>query len=638
MSYEERISSELEQEGITGEELEHLVSCFSFIDVNQNGNIDKGEMGNLLDKCGKPQPSFKIRDLYKEFDVDNNNVITPSEFAKIYQSVTKNDVAKNFKKTVAAKSGIVAKGGLSEASAEGTQHSYSQEECLAFTNWIMKHLKEDPDCGNQVKGMNPDDLFKKLGDGIVLCKLINHSQPDTIDERTINKKNLNVYRKQENLNLAVNSASAIGCSIVNIGGQDIADGRPHIVLGLLWQVIRIGLFAKIDLAHCPDLFALAHDGETLEDLQNLSPEELLLRWVNYHLANSEGYQEAAKGKKITNFSGDIKDSVAYAYLLEQIQPVDEELKQYELDPAINGKSDASPSNPSDRAESVLKSADRLGCREFVTAKDICRGHAKLNLAFVANLFNTHPALKKVEIEEEIVDETREEKTFRNWMNSLGVSPRVNKLDRDVQDGLVLLKLYGYIKEDTVNWDKVNKPPYPKMGSTMKKLENCNYALTCAKDLKFKIIGIGGEDINTGNKNLILAVVWQIMRAYTLKILERLSDDGKAASDPEIVGWVNQTLSEHDKSTQIRSFKDSSIATSHVVIDLIDAISPGSINYDMVTPGESEEEKMLNARYALSMARKIGSRIYALPEDLVEVNAKMVLTVFACLMGTGMNKT
>lgn len=32
-----------------------------------------------------------------------------------------------------------------------------------------------------------------------------------------------------------------------------------------------------------------------------------------------------------------------------------------------------------------------------------------------------------------------------------------------------------------------------------------------------------------------------------------------------------------------------------------------------------------------MARKIGSRIYALPEDIVEVKHKMVMTVFACLM-------
>ena len=43
-----------------------------------------------------------------------------------------------------------------------------------------------------------------------------------------------------------------------------------------------------------------------------------------------------------------------------------------------------------------------------------------------------------------------------------------------------------------------------------------------------------------------------------------------------------------------------------------------------------QEMMLNAKYALSMARKIGAHTYALPEDLVEVKPKMVLTVFACL--------
>ncbi len=32
-----------------------------------------------------------------------------------------------------------------------------------------------------------------------------------------------------------------------------------------------------------------------------------------------------------------------------------------------------------------------------------------------------------------------------------------------------------------------------------------------------------------------------------------------------------------------------------------------------------------------MARKIGARVYALPEDIVEVKSKMVMTIFACLM-------
>ena len=41
--------------------------------------------------------------------------------------------------------------------------------------------------------------------------------------------------------------------------------------------------------------------------------------------------------------------------------------------------------------------------------------------------------------------------------------------------------------------------------------------------------------------------------------------------------------------------------------------------------------MDNARYAVSIARKIGARVFALPEDIVEVKQKMVMTIFATLM-------
>lgn len=44
-----------------------------------------------------------------------------------------------------------------------------------------------------------------------------------------------------------------------------------------------------------------------------------------------------------------------------------------------------------------------------------------------------------------------------------------------------------------------------------------------------------------------------------------------------------------------------------------------------------QDNVANAKYAISMARKIGARIYALPEDITEVKPKMIMTVFACLM-------
>lgn len=52
-------------------------------------------------------------------------------------------------------------------------------------------------------------------------------------------KNLTLYTKLENLTLALNSARSIGCNIVNIDANDLLVGKPHLVLGLLWQIIRV---------------------------------------------------------------------------------------------------------------------------------------------------------------------------------------------------------------------------------------------------------------------------------------------------------------------------------------------------------------------------------------------------------------
>jgi len=73
----------------------------------------------------------------------------------------------------------------------------------------------------------------------LFSKMVNRSQPGTIDERALNRGKLNIYKIHENLTLALNSAQAIGCNIVNIGPEDLQTGKPHLVLGLLWQIIRV---------------------------------------------------------------------------------------------------------------------------------------------------------------------------------------------------------------------------------------------------------------------------------------------------------------------------------------------------------------------------------------------------------------
>ncbi len=42
---------------------------------------------------------------------------------------------------------------------------------------------------------------------------------------------------------------------------------------------------------------------------------------------------------------------------------------------------------------MLNQAHKIQCRKFVRPKDVVKGNQRLNLAFVAHLFNTYPALK-----------------------------------------------------------------------------------------------------------------------------------------------------------------------------------------------------------------------------------------------------
>ena len=124
-------------------------------------------------------------------------------------------------------------------------------------------------------------------------------------------------------------------------------------------------------------------------------------------------------------------------------------------------------------------------------KDVVNGHEKLNLAFVANLFNNHPSLDEPD-QDQVVDvdeETREEKMFRNWINSLGVAPQVNYLYSDLSNGLIILQLEDTITPGVVDWDRrvVTKEKLSKIRAKrfQETLANCNYAAEVARKLEFE---------------------------------------------------------------------------------------------------------------------------------------------------------
>ena len=84
-----------------------------------------------------------------------------------------------------------------------------------------------------------------------------------------------------------------------------------------------------------------------------------------------------------------------------------------------------------------------------------------------------------------------------------------------------------------------------------------------------------------------------MRAYTLSILTKLADSGNPIVEKEIIQWVNTKLEGASKKSNIRSFQDPTLKNAIAVIDLVDAIKPGTINYDLVRNGDDEEDVSVN---------------------------------------------
>lgn len=431
---------------------------------------------------------------------------------------------------------------------------------------------------------------------------------------------LNTFQMTENNNLVINSAKAIGCSVVNIGSQDLIEGREHLVLGLVWQIIKVGLLAKVNLQLHPELYRLLGPNESLEDLLKLPADELLLRWFNYHL------RQAGWHREVSNFSSDIRDSENYTVLMNQLCP---------------GECSREALNESDlsrRAEMVLNSAGRIGCRKYISVKAIVSGNPKLNLAFVANLFNNHPGLAPL-TEEELasLDEglfaskgDREARAFALWMNSLGVTPFVNSIYDDLRDGRVLLQVFDRVRPGSVVWKRVNqKLPLIRF----KCIENTNYVIELGKQWNFSLVGIQGADITDGSKTLTLALVWQLMREHIIETLKKLSaaDGSRTIADADIIEWANELVESSGRETRMASFRDPLLRSGHFLIDLLNGMKKSVVNYELVTLGESEDEAKLNAKYAISIARKLGATIFLLPEDIVEVKPKMIMTFVGTLM-------
>lgn len=625
-------------------ELFEIIEDFRGIDLEDNGAVEKKDVINAVSKKGK-YTYDETRETLKEVDVDASGKVELDDYVQLISKLK--DVKSGSSLAVPTQSNIPASPKSPKTShapvptanlahktyiggkTSGTTHTINDEERTEFTRHINSVLAGDPDIGGRLPfDTETFQIFDECRDGLVLSKLINDSVPDTIDTRVLNltnakRKTLNNFQMNENANIVINSAKAIGCVVVNVHTEDIIDGKEHLILGLIWQIIRRGLLSKVDIKYHPELYRLLEDDETLEQFLRLPPEQILLRWFNYHLKN------AKSSRRVANFSGDVSDAECYTILLNQLQPEYCDLAPLQISDHLQ------------RATKVLDYSEKIGCRKYLTPTSLVAGNPRLNLAFVAHLFNTYPGLdpieedEKPEIEEFDAEGEREARVFTLWLNSLDVDPPIVSLFEDLKDGLVLLQAFDKVIPGSVSFKHVNKKPTNGQHMmTFKALENANYAVEIGKAVKFSLVGIEGGDIVDGNKLLTLGLVWQLMRRNITNTLAQLGNSkGDTLTDGDMLKWANSQVMKGGKSNTIRSFKDPSLSSSVFLLDVLHGLKPGYVDYDLVYQGDNltEEEKYANARLAISIARKLGALIWLVPEDINEVRGRLILSFVGSLM-------
>lgn len=627
-------------------EIFELSNSFAKLDVDDKGYLDEATTIKATQQSER-QPYDVVRQALKEVELDSSRRVELEDYVGLIAKLRDSSPAQKRMSTgpgPLSPSGVVAQrtgGHASKSSVSGKiqvqgsnaniTHTINEDERTEFTRHINAVLAGDPDIGNRLPfPTDTFEMFDECKDGLVLAKLINDSVPDTIDERVLNRpgkktKNLNAFQMTENNNIVIESAKGIGCSVVNIGSGDIIEVREHLILGLIWQVIRRGLLGKIDIKLHPELYRLLEDDETLEQFLRLPPEQILLRWFNYHL------KAANWPRRVNNFSSDVKDGENYTVLLAQIG------SEYGITRAPLQTNDLLQ-----RAEQVLQNADVLGCRKFLTPTSLVAGNPKLNLAFVANLFNTHPALdpiteeEKLEVEDFDAEGEREARVFTLWLNSLDVQPAVVSFFDDLQNGTILMQAYDKVIPGSVNWRHVNKPPaHGGEMSRFKAVENTNYAIELGKQNGFSLVGIQGADITDGQKTLTLGLVWQLMRRDITMTLSALAQrlGKREITDAEMVRWANDMSRKGGQSSSIRSFKDSAIGTGVFLLDVLNGMKSSYVDYELVTAGRTDEEAYLNAKLSISIARKMGATIWLVPEDICQVRSRLVTTFIGSLMAT-----
>ena len=159
------------------------------------------------------------------------------------------------------------------------------------------------------------------------------------------------------------------------------------------------------------------------------------------------------------------------------------------------------------------------------------------------------------------EETREG-AFRLWINSLGLpgTAPIENLSDDLKTGITFLKIIEKLVPGRVDWSRVQKDPGPGPRRHHVCISNCSYLIDLCRDPKLglSVVGIGGVDIAEGQQKFVLALLWQLMRSSSLKMVKEMNarkfgGDAKV-DDQALIKWANDRVAKAGKNSRMKSFR------------------------------------------------------------------------------------
>ncbi|XP_050742580.1 spectrin beta chain, non-erythrocytic 5 isoform X2 [Drosophila biarmipes] len=237
-----------------------------------------------------------------------------------------------------------------------------QEERLhiqkkTFTKWMNSFLIKAK--------MEVEDLFTDLADGIKLLKLL-----EIISSEKLGKPNSGRMRvhKIENVNKSL-AFLHTKVRLESIGAEDIVDGNPRLILGLIWTIILRFQIQEIEI----DV------DEENESSEKRSAKDALLLWCQ---RKTHGYP----GVNITDFTNSWRSGLGFNALIHSHRP-----DLFEYSTIVNSKN----SNLENLNHAFDTAANELGIPSLLDAEDIdsARPDEKSILTYVASYYHTFARMK-----------------------------------------------------------------------------------------------------------------------------------------------------------------------------------------------------------------------------------------------------